>query len=181
MTKPTNRDALRRELVRLLAGLEFYRTWAIVAIERDKGQVSQSDLNQIVMPAAEFLQIFDDTKGARCAHILRDVQLWYAQTAGDLFHFEKTADPKFAADIRQFFDDFRQHTGFDFYAEAGLLKKIASQTLKTGKIATPQDYDALKELENTVDQPVLEPAEMVQIAALLRKFETANALPDRTG
>ena len=135
-----NRETNRNELLRLLEGLEFYRTWMIAAITREKGAVTQADLNEIVMPGSFFLDLFDATKGRRSQQVIKEVQLWYSHTASDLAYLAHAGDGgSAAADIRQFLAEFQVQTGFSFYAEAGLLEKTARKTLKRGKIANEND------------------------------------------
>ncbi|WP_338551078.1 hypothetical protein [Roseovarius phycicola] len=171
MTKGSDRDTARRELVRLLEGLECYRSWKISCIDRDKGVVTEDDLNQVVMPSSFFLQVFDETKGSSSAAVIKEVQQWYSHTASDLRYMMNSGDEAWTADARQFLKDFPGEVGFDFYAEAGLLRKVADKALKSRKITNQGDYYSLRELENDVSQSVLSSEELAEISELLREFE----------
>lgn len=171
MTLSQTRDAQRVELQRLLQGLEYYRSWRIAAIEHANGTVTQEDLNQIVEPGATFLEMFDATKGKRCASILKEVQQWYAHTASDLIYRANSGNTALTTAIESFFSAFRADLGFDFLAESEFLKTAADKALKAGKIANQETYYALKELENDLSQSVLSATEMDLVSALLRKFE----------
>jgi len=171
MAERTNRDAVRGELIRLLEGLEFYRSWAISSLKRDKGTVTKDDLDQIVLPGSFFLQIFDDTKGSRCAEVLKEVRQWYSHAASDLFNMANFGEEALAAEANEFLKDFRKEVGFDFYAEARLLRKTADEALKLRKITNPEDYYSLKELENDLSQSVISSNELARVSDLLRQFE----------
>lgn len=175
MTAKSSRIEHRAKLVRLLSGLEFYRSWIIASIRQAKGEVTQEDLNQIVEPSENWLEIFDslDDRGGR--HILKDVQQWYAHTAADLNQLAQSGDPAHAAAVQAFLDAFRAEVGFDFQAEAGILAKLAKRAIKLGRIIRQSDYEALKELEVDQSQAVVDPNDMAKIAALLRAFETDQA------
>lgn len=170
MAKGTNRDIARRELVRLLEGLDCYRSWKISCIERDKGVVTEDDLNQVVMPSSFFLQVFDETKGSSSVAVIKEVRKWYSQTASDLFYIVNSDDEAWAADARQFLENFPKEVGFDFYAEAGLLRKVADKALKSRKITNQGDYYSLRELENDASQSVVSSKELTEISELLREF-----------
>ncbi|MBO9395212.1 hypothetical protein J7400_00875 [Shimia sp. R9_2] len=166
----TKRDAARRELLRLLKGLEFYRAWRISGIKRARGHVQQEDLNEIVLPSASFIRDFDAAAG-QYSHILQVVQQWYSHTYLDLCYRMYTGGEDLSSDIRQFLEDFRNEAGFEFQSEAGLVSKTIRKVLKRGKITTASDYFILKELENCVDQPGLEDSEFAVVSSLLRQFE----------
>jgi len=171
MAKESNKDAAKRELIRLLEGLECYRAWRISSIKRDKGTVTEDDLNQIVMPSSFFLQIFDKTKGSGSALVIKDVRQWYSHTASELFNMANSGEEAWVADVRKFLKDFQKEVGFDFFAEAGLLRKTANRALKLRKIANQGDYYSLKELENDLSQSVISSEELAKISNLLRDFE----------
>ena len=171
MVNDTKKDAVRRELVQLLEGLDCYRTWRISCIERDKGPVTQDDLNQVVLPGAMFLQAFDGTNGLGGSAIVKEVRQWYAHTASDLLQILDSGIEAWAADARQFLDNFQRDFGFDFLAEAGLLRKLADKALRSRKVSSQGTYDALRELENDLSQTVVSWEELTDISALLREFE----------
>lgn len=171
MTKETDTDAARREFVRLLDGLECYRLWRISCIERDKGEVTQDDLNQIVMPSSFFLRAFDQTKGRGGTAVVTEVRRWYSHAASDLMYMMNSNDEAWAADARQFLKNFHAEVGFYFFAEAGLLRKVANKALKSRKISRRGDYYSLIELENDLSQSVVTPEELADISEILRKYE----------
>lgn len=170
MVEPHDRDALREELKRLLAGLDFYRSWRIATLRRTKGQVTQADLNEIVMPGSTFLDLFDTAKGRSAHTILTEVQRWYAHTASDLAHIA-ALDDQAQIEVAQFFSDFRKTLGFDFFREAGLPRKIAQMAFKQDKISKHLNYETLKEIELDQSQTLFSQAELSKISALLRAYE----------
>lgn len=171
MTRNTKRDAARGELVRLLKGLECYRSWRISSIERDNGVVTEDDLNQIVMPSSFFLQVFDGTKGNGGAAVIKDVRQWYSHTASDLLYMMNSDDDAWASDAKQFLKSFPKEVGFDFYTEAGFLRKMADKALRSRKIENQGNYHSLRELVNDLSQSVLSSEELAKISELLRDFE----------
>ena len=171
MAKGTNRDAARRELVRLLEGFECYRSWRISCLERDNGVVTEDDLNQIVMPSSVFLQVFEEAKGNGSAAVTKEVRQWYSHTASELFYMINSGDEAWATDAKQFLKNFPKEVGFDFYAEAGFLRKMVDKALRSGKIANQEDYHSLRELENDLSQAVVSSEELDKISEFLRDFE----------
>lgn len=171
MAKRTNRDAQRRELVRLLKGLEYYRSWRISALERDKGVVIEDDLNKIVMPSSFFLKPYDETKGSAGSAVIKEVRQWYSHTASDLFSLIKSGDKARASDAKKFLKDFQSEVGFDFIAEAGFYEEMTFKALKQGRITSPEIYHSLKELENDLSQSNIGSEELIKISELLRDFE----------
>jgi hypothetical protein len=170
MGKKPDRAIIKGELIRLLEGLEFYRAWQISLVKHRKGVVTQEDLNEIVEPASVFLEEFESAKGSQYLYVLRDVQQWYAHTASDL-SFLSNQDALCAEAVHAFLIAFRTEIGFDFFKEADVLRKIATQVLKAGKIKSSGDYYCLVELENDLSQTVLTAEEMTQISRLLRTYE----------
>lgn len=171
MDRAANNDIARCELIRLLDGLEFYRSWRISSIEREKGIVTEDDLNQIVMPGTFFLEAFDGTKGRGRMSVLKEVQSWYSHTAGDLLLMKKSNDPIRAADAQNFVVNFKQEVGFCFWAEAGLLREMADEAMRLGKIADQDQYYSLRELEIDPSHSEISPDELSIISGLLRDFE----------
>lgn len=140
-------------------------------MEREKGAVTEEDLNEVVTPGSSFLHVFDETRGGGGAAIIKEVRKWYAHTASDLLHMMNSGDEAWGADARQFLERFSREVGFDFFAEAGLLRKVANKALGSGKIARQGDYHSLKELENDLSQSVLSSEELAEISKLLRDYE----------
>ena len=175
MTSNENRDATRGELLRLLKGLDCYRAWAISTMEREKGSVTQEDLNQIVMPGSFFLELFDQTNGNRCRDILRQVRQWYSVTATQLQAVKGSGDAVLAAEVDRFLQRFREDTGFDFHAEAGLVRKTIERALKENRIADETDYRLLKGGEDDGMLADLGPDDLGTLLQLLRDFEKGAA------
>jgi len=171
MTRKAKRDAARRELLRLLKGLEFYRAWRISGIKRAKGEVRQKDLNEIVAPSTDFLEYFDNL-GGQFSQILQVVREWYSHTYSDLCHLMNTGSEEVSSEIRLFLKDFRNEVGFDFLSEAGLVAKTARKALKSGKITKDEDYFLLKELESIVDQTLLHGLDFDAVSDMLRRFRS---------
>ncbi len=171
MGKAHDRELLRQELVRLLDGLEFYRSWRITALKRAKGSVTQADLNQIVDPASYFLEIFDATKDSRCISVLKDVQQWYAMTGSELHHILQVGNASTSTNVRQFLAAFAAEFGFAFFAEAGMVYKLAKAVLQRGVVSGHDDYYILKELEGDQSQTIISADDMSNMAKLLRDFE----------
>ncbi len=82
-----------------------------------------------------------------------------------------SGDEAWAADARPFLEDFPREVGFDFFSEAGFLRRMADRALRSGKIAKQSDYHALRELENDMPQAVLSSEELNKISKRLRAFE----------
>lgn len=162
------REAARQDLIRLLDGLDYYRSWRIASVQRDKGMVTQEDLNQIVMPGSFFLQAFEETSDRQMRGVVDEVRQWYAHTASDLTYLARIEGE---AEIQAFLADFRKDMGFDFFSESGLVKKTADKALKQNKIANDKAYYILKELETDLSQTILTDPQMTEISDLLRAYE----------
>lgn len=160
--------------MRLLKGVEFYRSWIINSIELAKGSITQDELNQIVVPSAVFLQEFDNIKGGRCSCVIKEIQQWYSYTASDLFNMIEFGEEAISAEVSKFLSDFRIEVGFNFFAEAGLLGKTVNRVLEKGEIVAEVDYYSLKELENDQSQSLISATQQAQVSDLLRKFESQN-------
>ncbi|APG48373.1 hypothetical protein [Phaeobacter porticola] len=82
MTSPQPDTEIRAELVRLTEGLDYYRAWWIAQLEATLPAGETLDLNTVVVPGSDFLDIYDQQsrKGAR-KQILEEVQSWYAHAA----------------------------------------------------------------------------------------------------
>lgn len=170
MAKNAKREAARRELLRLLEGLEFYRVWRISCIKMVKGTVLQEDLNEIVEPSMVFLEEFDNA-GGQYNQILRAVKQWYSFTYSDFCYLMNAGNEAGSAGIRQFLKDFRDEVGFDFQSEAGLVAETMRKALKIGRISKEIDYFVLKELEDAADHAIMGGRERAQVFAMLRDFE----------
>ena len=171
MANDTFRKTARDDLVRLLVGLDYYRDWKIALRERAKGSVTQEDLNEIVMPGASFLEMFDTVPGRGCLAVLKDIKQWYSHTASDLIYLSHVDGGAEAPAIKQFLKDFQNDVGFDFFSEAGVLEKVAKTVLKKGKVVREEEYFCLKELELDLSQTVLSAEDLDTVSALLRDFE----------
>ncbi|CUH54314.1 hypothetical protein [Shimia marina] len=164
-------DDLRRELLRLLEGLELYRNWRLSGLRAAKGEVTQEDLDLIVMPAAVFRDVFERSKGAARRAVLKEVQSWYAHTASDLQQWRVSGGLYTGGDVEAFLKAFRETQGCSFWEESGYLKKLARKVLRRGYIAREQEFYALRELDMDLSQSVLTEAEMGQVRALLTAYE----------
>lgn len=180
MTKTAKRDAARRELLRLLKGLDFYRAWRISGIKVGKGGIRQEDLNDIVAPGTVFLEAFDKA-GGQYSQILQVVCECYAHIYSDFCDQLNAGDRAISSEIRQFLQDFRSDVGFDFQSEAGLVAKTIKEALKRGKITKDKDYFLLKELENDTGQTLLKERELDAVFKMLRDFEGARSRRAATG
>lgn len=170
MTHDSKRNTARKELLRLLKGLEFYRAWKISGIKATYGEVRQENLNEIVEPSTAFLEYFD-TAGGRYDQVLLFVRKWYSHTYSDLCYLANTGGEAASSEIRKFLEDFRNEVKFEFQSEAGLVAKTVKKVLETGKITKENDYFILKELENSVDQTLLKGSEFDAVSNILRHFE----------
>ncbi len=171
MPQNSSRDTARKELLRLLNGLEFYREWKISGIRSVNGEVRQEDLNEIVEPSTAFLEYFDNA-GGQYNQILQSVREWYSHTYSDLCYFANTGGEVAASEIRKFLKDFRNEVDFEFQSEAGLVAKTVRKVLVSGKITKETDYFILKELEDCVDQTLLRGSELDAVSKMLRHFES---------
>ena len=170
MPRNSKKDEARHELLQLLKGLEFYRTWMISGIKAARGEVRQEDLDSIVLPSEFWLETFDSA-GSHYAEVLQGVLKWYSHTYSDLCYMANVGGEAVSSEIRKFFKDFRSEIGFDFHSKAYFVAKSARKVLKRGKISKERDYYILKELEGSVDQTLLNDIELEAVSNMLRKFE----------
>jgi hypothetical protein len=171
MNQQKDRNALRRELILLLKGLDFFRAWRLTSLKGQRVGIPEEDLvGEVVMSGSFFLQLFDETKGRRCTEILKEVRVWYSHASSDLNYLANLSE-KDRSEVRQFFDDFQNNVGFSFHAEAGTLRKVADRALKRGKIGNEEEYYLLNELRNDLSQTVLKAEELASVSALFVSFE----------
>ena len=171
MNQKTDREALRIELLILLEGLDYYRSWRILSLKRQHTGIPEESLvGQVVMSGQNYLQIFDENKGKRCAEVLKEVRIWYSHTASDLNYFASLSEDD-RCEVRQFLDDFQKNVGFCFHAKAGTLRKMADRVLKHGKVKSEEEYYALNELRNDLSQTILKGNELTNLSAILNTFE----------
>ena len=104
MTEIAKRDTARKELLRLLKGLEFYRAWRIAGIKAANGEIREEDLNEIVEPSGAFLEYFDNA-GGRYGQILQFVREWYSHAYSDLCLLANTDGEAISSEIRKFLSD----------------------------------------------------------------------------
>ncbi|MEC7964160.1 MAG: hypothetical protein VX083_06315 [Pseudomonadota bacterium] len=169
MPQTTNKEAARKDLLRLLEGLEHYRSWAISAIEQERDKVTQEDLNQIVVPSSFFLEAFDDAKGKSANFILDEVRQWYSHTASDFRQL--SANPVYAVEIERYLKQFKEDFGYDFFAASNLVEMTASKAMARGAITTEQEYETLVELEKDQSQSIVSSKDLAKLVKLLRDFE----------
>lgn len=177
MTKAETRDEARVELVRLLGGLDFYRAWRIAVLRSANPARSEEEIdNEVVVPGAFWLQLFDDAKGSQWQCALKEVRQWYSHTYDDLAQIARTSEAARGA-VDQFLAEFRSALGFGMETESGFVRKVADRVLKRGLIASREEYDILRELEVDQSSTVLGDEERSELAALLQACET-KAPPD---
>jgi len=172
MPLTTNKEAARKDPLRLLEGLEHYRSWAISAIEQERGKVTQEDLNQIVVPSSFFLEAFDNAKGKSANFILNEVRQWYSHTASDFRQL--SANPAYAVEIERYLKRFKEDFGYDFFAASNFVEMTAKKVVARGKITTEQEYEALVELEKDPLQSIVSSEDMAKLVKLFRDFEESS-------
>lgn len=159
----------RAELVRLLAGLDFYRDWRISIWKIVNGQDAELDLNEVVEPSTVWLDRVDETP-KQAAYWIKEVKAWYSHTASELDYFRKNGSDADHAEINQFLGDFREKVGFDLFSEAGFLESLAKKVLKSGKIANENEREYLVEVLNATDQTILQPEDVKALDAMVFEF-----------
>ncbi|MGR3637764.1 MAG: hypothetical protein ACU0BK_17800 [Shimia sp.] len=168
-------NAMRLELLRLLEGLEFYRSWRIDGLLAEKGDVTQDDLNNIVVPSSFFLDLFDQSKGVSGRFVIKEVQSWYSHTAGDLEYWRRAGGLYTSGDVERFLEAFQQTFGFSFWEVSGYLKKVANKVLRRGSVTRDEEFYALRELEADLSSSVITKAELKRLQNLLRDYEAQQA------
>lgn len=174
MAGKASRAQARQDLIRLLAGLEYYRSWRIAQIKAARGVVTADDLAAIVEPGSSFLEYFDAARGAAFTQIVDSVQQWYSHTASDLGRLASSGDAATADAVRRFLDNFRRDVGFGFHSESGTLGRTAEKVLCRNRVENFREYYALRELETDLSQRTLAPERLARVAQLLRKFEESH-------
>ena len=165
---------LRAELETLTKGLDFYRDWQIALFHQRHGQNAEPDLNTMVISGKEWLDLFDEQSTARGKRFfIQEVQKWYALTANDLCDLMDQGNDV-AQSIRRFLEDFRTHTGFDFYDKAGLIRKTVDKVLKRGKVITQSEWYTLHELQVSDQSSTITAAEMVKVTELMAEYESTT-------
>ncbi len=164
-------DGMRSELVRLLEGMEIYRRWRIASVQSEKGDVTQEDLDQIVMPSEMFLDMFESAGIHERKQVLDEVRKCLAHIARDLSE-ASTSDDLLARDnVREFLNSFREETGVDFFVECGFLKTLVGKVVRRGNIASDEEYEDLKELEISLSSAAINEVDNAELSRLLRDYE----------
>lgn len=169
-----SRSDTRKELGRLLAGLDLYRDWRIAMWKEAHGPEAVFDPNEFVETGAATLAQFDAYNGPYYAQFLKDIQAWYAHTAGELTYLLKNGDDPVRSRVQGFLDDFETRVGFAFFTEAGLLKNTVTKVLKRGHIQGEDEFNLLKDLLGDTDQAIVSPDEYSRLSQISLQFETAR-------
>lgn len=101
----------------------------------------------------------------------KKVREWYSHTYSDISLLASAGDEAASSEVRRFLTDFRNEVGFEFQSEADLVEQTVRKALKTGRITTARDYYILKELESSVDQPIVQGSDLDAISNMLGHFE----------
>lgn len=169
MKRQPEKDGMRSELVRLLEGMETYRRWRIASVQREKGDVTQEDLDQIVMPTEMFLDMFESAGTHERKQVLDEVKKCLAYIACDLSEV-LTSDDLLARDNAQsFLSSFREETGVDFFVEYGFLQTLIGKVVRRGNIASDEEYEDLKELEISLSSAAINEVDGAELSRLLRE------------
>ncbi len=166
-------EHLRKDLVRLVAGLDMYRDWRIATAQAVLGPDHVPNLDELVAPGQFWLDGFD-AKPRQGAFWLKEVRNWYSHTASEFADVLKTGAESDKAAVRAFLESFSATLGFDFMAESGALRDLATRVLKRGHIATAEEYEDLAEIESNVPQSILGDEEIRTLRVLLAEFEKAR-------
>ncbi len=163
-------ETLRQDLVRLVAGLDFYRDWRIATARALGGPDHVPDPNELVLPGQFWLDGFD-VNPRRGAFWLREVRTWYAVTADELGQVLNTGNQQERAATTAFLDRFRATLGFDFFAEAGALHVLAKRVLTRGRIVNDREHEALTEIVTNTSQSILGTEDRRTLDSLLAAYE----------
>ncbi|NKX73867.1 hypothetical protein HGG73_06780 [Rhodobacteraceae bacterium R_SAG3] len=175
MTSPQPDTEIRAELVRLIEGLDYFRTWRIAQLEATLSAGETLDLNTVVVPGSFFLDLYDQqARKSDRKQILKEVQNWYAHTANEFHAFMKSGEQEVVQDINAFLARFRADIGFDFFSESGLIRKTMNKAVKRGNLANDAEWYVLQEYMVGGTAGDFTPEEIAQIQHLMTEYESAK-------
>ncbi|UTS79255.1 hypothetical protein [Phaeobacter piscinae] len=172
MTSPQPDIEIRAELVRLIEGLDYFRTWRIAQLEATLPAGETLDLNTVVVPGSFFLDLYDQqSRKSDRKQILKEVQSWYAHTANEFHAFMKSGEQEVVQDINAFLARFHADIGFDFFSESGLIRKTMNKAVKRGKLANDAEWYVLQEIMVGGTAGDFTSEEIAQIQLLMTVYE----------
>ncbi|UWR88875.1 hypothetical protein [Phaeobacter inhibens] len=172
MTSPQPDTEIRAELVRLIEGLDHFRTWRIAQLEAVLPPGETVDLNTVVVPGSDFLDLYDQQSRKRARkQILNEVQSWYAHTANEFHECMKSSEHQVVQDINTFLARFRADIGFDFFSESGLICRMMNKAIKRGRLANDAEWCVLQELMVDGTPGDFTPKEIAQIQLLMKAYK----------
>jgi len=171
MAKRKSEEELREEITRLAKGIDCFRDWEIERFHLWNGADAKYDLDTLVEPGSSFLDMFEEHGRSVHSFIIKEMQSWYSHTASDLQSLKKQGDQALVKEIGRFLTRFKNEVGFDFFSEAGLVRKIADKVLIRGKLVNQEEWYLLKEVRDDVSQSILSENEVNKISDLMAQFE----------
>ena len=171
MPKSFDREEARRDLERLLKGLTYYREWRILMLREAHPEVPEEEIeNQVVMPAAVWLAVFDSAKGSRCTQVTDEVRQWHSHTLAELFQIGRSSSEARVA-VDNFLLRFQAEVGYSLQSESGAVLKVGKAVLESGRITTEKQYYMLKEIDVDPSSGIFTADEVSKMLTLLRSFE----------
>jgi hypothetical protein len=175
MTSPQPDIEIRAELVRLIEGLDYFRTWRIAQLEATLPAGETLDLDTVVVPGSFFLDLYDQqSRKSDRKQILKEVQNWYAHTANEFHAFMKSGEQEVVQDINAFLARFRADIGFDFFSESGLIRKTMNKAVKRGKLVNDAEWYVLQEFVVDGTEGDFTREETTHIRHLISEYEGAQ-------
>ena len=173
MRKPLAREKQREDLVHLLRGLEIWRSWKIDMLQRRLPEGGAVNLDEIVVSGQFFLDLFDETPKSG-QWVINEVVNWYSHAADEVNYFIARGDEHMVRDYQEFLRLFREDFGVAFFAMSGALRKVIDRVLKTGKVQSDAEYEALVEATVNLDTLLLSEIERENLERLLSEYSSAQ-------
>jgi hypothetical protein len=153
--------------------LEIWRSWKIdiasTPFARGRGRQSGRDRGF----RAVFLDLFDETRKSG-QWVIKEVMNWYSHAADEVNYFIARGDEHMVRDYQEFLRLFREDFGVAFFAMSGALRKVIDRVLKTRKVQSDAEYEALVEATVNLDTLLLSEIERENLERLLSEYSSAQ-------
>ncbi len=99
---------------------------------------------------------------------------WYSHATDEVNCFIARGDEHTVRDYQEFLRLFREDFGVAFFAMSGALRKVIDRVLKTRKVQSDAEYEALVEATVNLDTLLLSETERENLERFLSEYSSAQ-------
>lgn len=99
---------------------------------------------------------------------------WYSHAADEVNSFIVRGDEHTVRDYQEFLRLFREDFGVAFFAMSGARRKVIVRVMKTGKVQSDAEYEALVEATMNLDTTLLTETEREKLERILSEYSFAQ-------